>query len=69
MHGGETLMQQYRTPSHEIDGKAAGLAPPPMGFRWYRVDRDYVLASRTTGLILKSMPAPQGALPPREAQP
>ncbi|HUO21175.1 MAG TPA: RcnB family protein [Caulobacteraceae bacterium] len=58
IHGGETLMPIYRTPGHEIDYRQAGLAPPPMGFRWYRVDRDYVLANRTTGLILKSIPAP-----------
>jgi Ni/Co efflux regulator RcnB len=58
IHGGETLMPIYRTPPHDIDYRKAGLAPPPMGFRWYRVDRDYVLANRTTGLILKSIPAP-----------
>ena len=59
IHGGETLMSQYRTPAHEIDYKTAGLAAPPMGFRWYHVDRDYVLANRTTGLILKSRPDDQ----------
>ena len=67
IHGGETLMPVYRTPSHEIDYRQAGLTPPPMGFRWYRVDRDYVLANRTTGLILKSEPAP--AEPPPTSQP
>ncbi len=58
VHGGETLMPVYRTPSHEIDYKGAGLSPPPMGFRWYRVDKEFVLANRTTGLIIKSMVAP-----------
>ncbi len=57
IHGGETLMPQYRTVSHEMDYKSEGLPPPPMGFRWYHVDMQYVLANRTTGLILKSVPA------------
>jgi len=27
------------------------LRPPPRGYRWYRVDNDYMLAAITTGLI------------------
>ncbi len=57
MNGGETLMTQYRTPAHEVpDYRAAGLSQPPMGLRWYHVDKLYVLANRTTGLIIKSVP-------------
>ena len=56
--GGETLMPQYRTTSHEVDYRTLGLTTPPMGLRWYRVDRSYVLANRTTGLIIKSVPVP-----------
>ncbi len=56
IHGGETLMDVYRTPSHELDYKTAGLPAPPMGFRWYHVDKEYVLANRSTGLILRHTP-------------
>ena len=57
MSGGETLMPQYRTVSHEVpDYRTLGLTPPPMGLRWYHVDKVYVLANRTTGLIIKSVP-------------
>ena len=58
LQGGETLMPQYRTAAHEVDYKTLGLSAPPMGLRWYRVDRAYVLANRTTGLIIKSVPVP-----------
>jgi hypothetical protein len=59
LNGGEMLMIQYRTPSHEVDYRAVGLSQPPMGLRWYHVDRNYVLANRTTGLIIKTVPIPQ----------
>ena len=68
IHGGETLMPVYRTPAHELDYKAVGLAAPPMGFRWYHVDKEYVLANRTTGLILRHMPD-DGQPPAPEAKP
>ncbi len=55
MGGGETLMPQYRTVSHEANYKALGLPPPSMGLRWYHVDRVYVLANPTTGLIIKTV--------------
>jgi Ni/Co efflux regulator RcnB len=61
--GGELLGATYRTPAHEVDYKAAGLSPPPMGLRWYHVDKAYVLANRTTGLIVKTMPDTAAATP------
>jgi Ni/Co efflux regulator RcnB len=56
MHGGETLIPAFRTPAHEIDYHSIGMPKPAMGLRWYHIDKQYVLANRTTGLIVKSMP-------------
>ena len=61
--GGELLSANYLTPSHEADYKAVGLPPPPMGLRWYHVDKAYVLANRITGLIVKTVPEAQVSPP------
>jgi Ni/Co efflux regulator RcnB len=54
--GGEILNPGYRTVAHEVDYASLGLPPPPAGLRWYHVDKAYVLASRTTGLIVRTLP-------------
>lgn len=49
---GQRLDQRYRGNSYYVsDYRRYGLRQPPRGYRWQRVDDQYVLAAVATGLI------------------
>jgi Ni/Co efflux regulator RcnB len=49
---GQRLPQEYRGGSYVVtDWRARHLRQPARGYRWVRVDNNYVLASVATGLI------------------
>ncbi|HVF33699.1 MAG TPA: RcnB family protein [Candidatus Saccharimonadia bacterium] len=48
---GHRLPPAYYGPSYYIDYRPYGLAPPPYGYRWVRIDNDVVLVAIATGLI------------------
>jgi len=48
---GYYLPRSYYGPSYYVDYRPYGLAPPPYGYRWVRVDDDVVLIAVATGLI------------------
>lgn len=49
---GQRLDQRYRGNSYYVsDYRARGLRQPPRGYRWQRVNDQYVLAAVATGLI------------------
>lgn len=50
---GDRLPIAYRAPRYIIPDLAAyGLAPPPPGYYWVRVDNSAVLAAIATGIVL-----------------
>ncbi|PIB93745.1 RcnB family protein [Caulobacter sp. FWC2] len=49
---GQRLDQRYRGNTYYVsDYRARGLRQPPRGYRWQRVNDQYVLAAVATGLI------------------
>lgn len=49
---GERLPNRYYgDPGYYVDYRAHHLRHPPRGYRWVRVDNDYMLASTASGLI------------------
>ncbi|HTK34694.1 MAG TPA: RcnB family protein [Caulobacteraceae bacterium] len=49
---GQRLPKEYRSGSYVVtDWRARHLRQPARGYRWVRVDNNYVLASVATGLI------------------
>lgn len=48
---GHRLPPAYYGPSYYVDYRPYGLAPPPFGYRWVRIDNDVVLVAIATGLI------------------
>ncbi|WP_269716025.1 RcnB family protein [Caulobacter sp. NIBR2454] len=49
---GQRLASNYRGERYYVrDYKRHGLRTPPRGYRWQRVDNDYILAAVATGLI------------------
>jgi Ni/Co efflux regulator RcnB len=48
---GEYLPRSYISPAYYVDYRVHHLRPPPPGYRWVRVDGDYVMVAFTTGLI------------------
>lgn len=48
---GHRLPRAYYGPSYYVDYRPYGLAPPPYGYRYVRVDNDVVLVALATGLI------------------
>ena len=41
----------YRDPTYYVDYRAVHLRAPPPGYRWVRVDNDYMMVALATGLI------------------
>jgi Ni/Co efflux regulator RcnB len=41
----------YRNSGYYVDYRAHHLRAPPRGYRWVRVDNDYILVAAATGLI------------------
>ena len=41
----------YQNRAYYVDYRVYHLRPPPRGYRWVRVDDDYMLIALTTGLI------------------
>jgi Ni/Co efflux regulator RcnB len=41
----------YQNRAYYVDYRTYHLRPPPRGYRWVRVDNDYMLIALTTGLI------------------
>ena len=48
---GQRLDARYRSGYYVNDYRRYGLRAPPRGYRWHRVDDQYVLAAVATGLI------------------
>ncbi len=48
---GHRLPHTYYEPHYYVDYRPYGLAPPPYGYRWVRVDDDVLLVALATGLI------------------
>jgi Ni/Co efflux regulator RcnB len=49
---GQRLDSRYRANTYYVsDYRSRGLRAPPRGYRWQRVDDQYVLAAVATGLI------------------
>jgi len=48
---GHRLPRSYYGSSYYVDYRPYGLAPPPYGYRYVRVDNDVVLVAIATGLI------------------
>ena len=48
---GAYLPPPYFAPTYYIDHYHYGLAPPPRGYRWVRIDNDVVLVALASGLI------------------
>lgn len=48
---GYTLPRSYYGSSYYVDYRPYGLAPPPYGYRWIRVDNDVFLVAIASGLI------------------
>ena len=48
---GARLPNGYYGSSYYVDYRPYGLAPPPRGYRWVRVDRDVYLVAVGTGLV------------------
>jgi Ni/Co efflux regulator RcnB len=48
---GQHLPRGYYAPSYYVDYRAYGLAPPPYGYHWVRVDNDILLVAIASGLV------------------
>lgn len=48
---GHHLPRPYYAPTYYVDYRAYGLAPPPYGHHWVRVDNDVLLVAIATGLV------------------
>jgi len=48
---GDRLPPQYRSRGYYVDYRVHHLRRPPYGYRWVRVDNDYVMVALATGLI------------------
>ncbi len=53
---GDRLYRDYRGPRYYVnDWRHYGLRHPPRGYRWVRVDNDFMLVAITTGIIMDIM--------------
>lgn len=48
---GHHLPRSYYAPTYYVDYRSYGLAPPPYGHHWVRVDNDILLVAIATGLV------------------
>ena len=48
---GQRLPSEYRTRGHYVDYRRYHLRAPPRGYRWVRVDNNYMMVAMTSGLI------------------
>jgi Ni/Co efflux regulator RcnB len=48
---GQHLPAQYLGRSYYVDYRGHHLRQPPYGYRWVRVNNDYMMVHRTNGLI------------------
>jgi Ni/Co efflux regulator RcnB len=48
---GHRLPPAWYGPAYYVDYGVYGLAPPPYGYRWVRVDNDVLLVAIATGII------------------
>jgi len=56
---GQPVPPQYLAPQYVVDDwRAYDLQPPPAGYRWLRVNGDFVLAAVATGVITSILLAP-----------